>query len=122
MANEQVNINNMARRSDKRLSNPEITSKIKRKDTLIDVDIINISRRGLRFKSGSEFKVGEKLKFELGSIGGDSNLSLRIKAKVVNNYGNKTEGVYEYGVRFIRLLYWYEMNRIHDYVYMCENG
>ena len=122
MAKAQIDINNMARRSDKRLSNPQMTSKIKRKDGNIDVDIVNISRRGLRFKSGSGFKSGEKLKFELHSSDGGSNLSLNIKAKIVNDYGNKDDGVFEYGVRFSRLLYWYEMNCIHDFVYMRESG
>ena len=120
MAKVQVNINNMARRADKRLSDPQITSKIKHKKENLDVDVINPSRRGLRFKSGTEYKVGEKLKFELSSSDEVSNLSLNIKAKVVNDYGNKVDGVYEYGVRFYRLLYWYEMNCIHDYVYQRE--
>ena len=121
MAKKQVDVNNMARRSDKRLSNPHISSKIKRKNEYIDVNIVNISRRGLRFKSGAHYKVGEKLKFEMSSSDGVSDLSLSIRAKIVNDYGNKEEGVNEYGVRFFRLLYWYEMNCIHDYVYQSDS-
>jgi len=122
MAKVQININNMARRSDKRLSDPQVSSKIKDKESTLDVDILNLSRKGLRFRSAAQYKAGDKLRFELSSTGEKSDLSLSIKAKVVNDYGSSSEGLHEYGVRFYRLLYWYEMNCIHDYVYQFEKN
>jgi hypothetical protein len=53
----------------------------------------------------------------LQSIDEESALSLNIKARVINDYGRNSEGMYEYGVRFFRLLYWYEINSIHNYIY-----
>ena len=120
MAKVKVNINNMARRSDLRISDPHVSSKISSKERRLDVQIVNLSRRGLRFKSNTVYKLGDKLRFELNSSDENSNLSLSIRAKIINDYGSKDEGVYDYGVRFFRLLYWYEMNCIHDYVYQCE--
>ena len=118
MAKVQINTNNMARRTDKRLSDPPVMSQISHnKERFLDVDIINLSRKGLRFRSASQYSIGEKLRFELSSTDKNASLSLSIRAKVINDYGSKGNGLYEYGVRFFRLLYWYEMNCIHDYVY-----
>jgi hypothetical protein len=113
-----INVNNQARRADKRLADPPVSSKVQfSKERFLDVDIINLSRRGLRFRSASKRAIGDKLLFELHSTDKNASLSLSIRAKVINDYGSKAEGQHEYGVRFYRLLYWYEMNCIHDYVY-----
>ena len=121
VAKIQINANNYARRADKRLSDPPVTSKVQQSsESFLDVDIINLSRKGLRFRSSTRYKTGDKLRFELSSIDKAASLSLSIRATVVNDYGSITEGQYEYGVMFFRLLYWYEMNCIHDYVYHYE--
>ena len=122
MAKLHINLENMARRSDKRLTNPSVVSKIQKKELSLDAAIVNLSRRGLRFKSSTEYKKGEKIMFELNSNDQTSNLSLTIKAKIVNDYGPNRDGVHEYGVKFSRTLYWYEMNCIHNYVYQCEKA
>jgi len=110
----------LVRRSDKRIIDPQISSVIKNKVDCLDACIIDLSRKGLRFKSKDQYKKGDKLKFELQSVDDSSALSLSIGAKVVNDYGASADGMYEYGVRFSRLLYWYEMNCIHNYIYSRE--
>jgi len=107
----------LVKRSDKRIIEPQINSIVKDKVESHDVHILDLSRKGLRFRSGDQYKKGDKLKFDLQSIDGSSALSLSIKAKIINEYGSKEDGMFEYGVKFFRLLYWYEMNCIHNYVY-----
>ena len=107
----------LVKRSDKRVIEPPINSVIKNKVDCYGVQVIDLSRKGLRFRSEAQYKVGDKLKFELRSIDDSSDLSLSIGAKLINDYGTKADGKHEYGVRFFRLLYWYEMNCIHNYVY-----
>jgi len=107
----------LVRRSDKRIADPQINSVIIDKTECHDVHIINLSRKGLRFRSKVQHNTGDRLKFELQSIDDTTSLSLSIGAKVINDYGKNSDEMYEYGVRFFRLLYWYEMNCIHNYVY-----
>lgn len=107
----------LVKRSDKRIVEPQINSVIRDKTECYDVQILDLSRKGLRFRATNQYKKGDKLKFELQSVDGSSTLSLSIRAKVINEYGSKTDGTNEYGVRFFRLLYWYEMNCIHNYIY-----
>ena len=113
----KIMIDMLARRSDKRIDDPRIISVIRNKELSHDADIVNISRKGLRFRSNGQFYKGDKLRFDLKSVDSDAALSLSIKAKVINDYGKTNEHTFEYGVRFLRLQYWYEMNCIHDYVY-----
>jgi hypothetical protein len=107
----------LVKRSDKRVVEPQINSVIKNKVECHDAQILDLSRKGLRFRSKDQFKKGDNIKFEMQSLDGDPTLSLKIGAKVINVYGSNTDGMFEYGVRFFRLLYWYEMNCIHNYVY-----
>jgi len=97
--------------------NPHLAAVMKSKEQSFDVTIIDISRNGLRFRSKNQFDKGDKLMFELNSDDSTKDLSISIKAKLVNVYGDQPEGFYDYGVKFLRFHYWYEMNRIHDYVY-----
>ena len=129
MANEVfIRLDNMHRRADKRLEDPHVNSTAQAKEEEIAVDIINLSRRGLRFRSTCKHSIGDKIRFCINSNDKMADLSLSIKAKVVNDYTDLTddkpagapEGVYDYGVKFYRMLFWYEMNCIHDYVYRCE--
>ena len=107
----------LVKRSDKRIVEPSINSIIKDKVKSHDVHIIDLSRKGLRFKSEDHYNIGDKLKFELQSTDSNSSLSLSIRAKVINDYGSNADGINEYGVKFFRLLYWYEINCIHNYIY-----
>jgi len=107
----------LVKRSDKRIIEPQINSVIRDKVNCHDVQIIDLSRKGLRFRSKDQYKSGDKLKFELQSVDDSSTLSLSIRAKVINSYGIDADDMYEYGVKFFRLLYWYEMNCIHNYIY-----
>jgi len=107
----------LVKRSDKRIIEPQLNSVIKDKVESRDVHILDLSRKGLRFRSGDQYKKGDKLKFEMQSVDGNSVLSLSIKAKIINEYGSKADKTFEYGVKFYRLLYWYEMNCIHNYIY-----
>jgi len=112
----------LVKRSDKRIVDPQINSVVKNKIDCHDVEILDLSRKGLRFKSTAQYKRGDKLKFELQSVDDNSSLSLSIRAKVINEYASNTDSMHEYGVRFFRLLYWYEMNCIHNYIYSKEKG
>ena len=110
----------LVKRSDKRVIEPQISCVVSDKVKCYDVQILDLSRKGLRFRSKEQFKTGVKLKFDLQSNDDkdiSSALSFNIKAKVINDYGCNNEGQYEYGVRFFRVLYLYEMNCIHNYIY-----
>ena len=107
----------MTVRGDKRLYfDPSITGAIRTRDKTVEVHLTNISSSGLAFQTEEQFKKGDKLLLELKS---DSNYLLpqKIKAKIINEYGDKENGCYEYGVRFLRISYWYEKNCIHNFVY-----
>ncbi|MCL2152870.1 MAG: PilZ domain-containing protein [Oscillospiraceae bacterium] len=107
----------LVKRSDRRVVEPQVSAVIKDKIECRDAQILDLSRKGLRFRSKEQYKKGDKLKFEMQSANDDPALSLSIGARVINVYGSETDGMFEYGVRFFRLLYWYEMNCIHNYVY-----
>jgi len=107
----------LSRRADKRISfEPPINAVIKAKDQIVDAVLTDISRSGLRFHSKEQYKKGNKVLFEIQS---DDKVDLpgKIKATIRNEYGNTEDGRYIYGVRFFRVSYWYERNRIHAYVY-----
>ena len=108
-------------RADKRLYfNPSITAVIRSGEKTTEIFLTDICRSGLRFKTEELYKKGDKLLFELKS---DANNLLpgKIKAKVINEYGNTEDGRNQYGVRFFRISYWYEKNCIHNYVYSEQN-
>jgi len=109
-----------ARRADKRANNPPVSSVVKNKDSSHEVVVVNISRKGLRFRSGVQYKIGDKLNFGF-SRGDEENeevfLSMNIKGKILNEYAPKDDDTFEYGVKFSSLLNWYEMNLIHEFVY-----
>ena len=107
----------LVKRSDKRIVEPQINSVLIIKKENRDVQIIDLSRKGLRFGSEEQYKKGDKLKFALQSIDDNSELSLTIQARIINDYGSRTDGIYEYGVIFSRFRYWYEVNCIHNYIY-----
>jgi len=113
-------VNKMAKRSDKRLIDPQIKSVVRTKDQSQEVAIVNICRTGLRFRTNLKFNKGDKLWFELRSSDENTALSLSIKGRVMNDYGQKND-MYDYGVKFFRVLYWYEMNCIHNFVYSTDN-
>jgi len=107
----------LVKRSDKRIVEPQINSVVRIKKENHDVQILDLSRKGLRFGSKVQYKRGDRLKFVLQSSDDNSDLCLTIKARVINNYGSRADGVFEYGVSFSRVRYWYEVNCIHDYIY-----
>jgi len=106
-----------AKRADKRLNNPPVSSVIKDKDNSYHVDILNISRRGLRFRSSVQHTKGDKILFGFSKGDDELSLSMNIRGKIVNDYPSKIENAYEYGVKFSSLLHWYEMSLIHNFVY-----
>ena len=107
----------LVKRSDKRIVEPQINSVIKNRVECQDVHLLDLSRKGLRFRTLEQFKKGDRLKFELQSVDDSSSLSLCVRARIINDYGINGDGMHEYGVKFFRLLYWYEMNCIHNYIY-----
>jgi len=107
----------LVKRSDKRIAELQINSVVRDKAESREVRVLDLSCKGLRFRSSDQFSKGDKLKFEMQSIDDDPALSLSIRGRIINEYGSIVEGTFEYGVRFLRLRYWYEMNCIHNYVY-----
>jgi len=116
----EIKISPMARRTDRRIVNPSLKSVVRVNDQCHDVVIVNISRRGLRFRSSEQYNKGDRLRFELNSCDKTAALSLSIRAKIKNDYESAAGNTYEYGVVFSRLLNWYEMYCIHDFVYSYE--
>jgi len=106
-----------AKRTDRRIEYPKLTAEAWTKENKHEVEVINISRKGLRFKSKEKYDKGINLMFDLNSTDPSVELSLSIKGKIVNEYSNNNEGEHEYGAKFMRLTHWYEMYRVHDFVY-----
>jgi len=94
-----------------------MTSVILNKDEKHEVQVLNLSRKGLRTQTTGRHKKGDKLQFEFDKGSANVTLSLKIWAKIVNDYGAGINDTNEYGVKFFSLLDWYEMNCIHDFVY-----
>jgi len=113
----KISFNTVARRADKRIADPKVASEAKVKKTPHNIEILNISRGGLRFKSNEEFEKNDVLWFDLRSTDAHTDLSLSIRGKVVNLYGKNETDSYEYGVKFFHILHWYEMNCIHNFVH-----
>jgi len=110
----------ISKRSHKRVYEPPIKVVLDSKIQSHDVTIVEISRSGLRFVSNYQFHKGEKLRLSINEV--KSNLSLNIKAKIINAYGKNSDNKYEYGVRFYRVFYWYEKKCIDEQlVYSLQN-
>jgi len=112
----------LVKRADRRIAEPPLTSVIKVRNERHDAQIIDLCRKGLRFKSETQYRNGDTLKFGLQNVEDSPPLSLSIKAKVINSYGRDDEGLYEYGVKFTKLSYWYEINCIHNYIYSNQKA
>ena len=117
---ERIMITNMARRSDKRVDHPKLEAVVKSKGKSHKVEVLNICRVGLRFRSDKPYKKNVKLHFELRSSSVNSNLAIRIKGRIVNEYVSRVKEAHEYGVRFLPFLQWYEKNIIHNYVHSID--
>ena len=108
----------ISKRADKRVNNPPIVSVVRSGENSHNVNILNISRKGLRFRSGVEYNKGDKMTFDFSKGDADVSLSLSIRGKIVNEYGATANAdTYEYGVKFFSLLHWHEMSIIHSFVY-----
>jgi len=110
----------ISKRSFTRLSYPNLSTVARNKEQNKDVELMNISSHGLRFKSEAIFKPGDKLWFDIKSNEEDPPLSLSIKGQVINDYTNTGDVMRDYGVRFYRLRYLNEIERIHKYVHTVK--
>jgi len=107
----------MSKRADRRLFfESPMNAVIKIKDKCDDALITNLSCTGLCFDSKEQYKKGDKVTIEL-QVGDTTDLPRSIKAKILNEYKKTEDDKHSYGVRFFRLSYWYERNRIHSYIY-----
>ena len=107
----------ISKRAATRLSEPELSAAIRSKKQRQDVELMNISSIGLRFKSATEYNIGEKLWFDIHSNEEKPLLSLSIKGKILNEYGSGDDNQHEYGVKFNRFRFMNEIERIHYYVH-----
>jgi len=117
---DKILMTGMARRSDERLSYPQIESAAGIDKPNHNVTIIDISRVGLRFRSDKRYARGEKILLKLQSSDAEMKLSVSIKGEIVNAYTCKIENAYEYGVKFARVFQWHEMNMIHSFVHLSK--
>ena len=110
----------ISKRAHKRMYDPAISATLKSREQSYDVSIIEISRSGLRFVSENLYRRGDKLRFDISDS--DLDLSITIRAKVINKYKSEKEGMFDYGVRFYRVFYWYEKKCIDELlVYSSKN-
>jgi len=107
----------ISKRSNTRLSHPELSTVARNKIQNENIELLNISSHGLRFKSTALFKVGDKLWFDIKSNEEKPSLSLSIKGQIINDYTNTGDTMRDYGVQFYRLRYLNEIERIHTYVH-----
>jgi hypothetical protein len=106
------------RRHKRTYYNPPRKAMIKIKGQSNDVDIKEISRCGLRFISGGQYGIGEKLEFELPINDGEVKSSLFLKGKVVNEYKpDEPNDLHDYGIEFTPFRYLYEKNCIEKLVF-----
>jgi len=110
----------VSRRADTRLSGPKLSVVIRSKERSHDAEVVNISSRGLRFKSETLHEIGEKLWFDLKSTDEKHPLSLSIKGKIVNDYVSSDDNQCSYGVKFNRFRYMNEIEQLHTYVYTIK--
>ena len=106
-----------SKRADTRLSAPDLIADVRGKKQKKEALLINISSHGLRFKTDTEYKIGEKLWFDIKSKEEKPKLSVSIKGKIINNYGSSEDGLNEYGVSFYRFRFMNEIEHIHYYVH-----
>jgi len=106
-----------SKRADTRLPAPDLIAVVRCKKQKQEVELLNISSHGLRFKTATDYKVGEKLWFDIKSKEEKPKLSVSIKGKIINDYGTSDDDLHEYGVSFYRFRFMNEMERIHYYVY-----
>ena len=110
----------ISKRSFTRLSYPELKAVARSKEQSYDIELINISSHGLRFKTSARFILDEKVWFDIQSKEEDPTLSLSIRGQIINDYTNTGDAVRDYGVRFYRLRYLNEIERIHKYVHTIK--
>ena len=106
-----------SKRADTRLPAPDLIANVRCKKQTKEALLLNISSHGLRFKSDTEYKLGEKLWFDIKSKEEKPTLSVSIKGKIINNYGSCEDGLSDYGVSFYRFRFMNESEHIHYYVH-----
>ena len=117
---ESVQITGMARRSDERLYKPQIESVEGNKNDYYNVEILDISRVGLRFRSEKPYEKGGKVLLKLHGSDSEVDISVTVKGTIINAYTSGVEGAFEYGVKFNAIFQWHEMNLIHNFVHLCK--
>ena len=106
-----------SKRADTRLTKPNLTVDVRKKKQKKEAELLNISSHGLRFKTSADYKIGEKLWFDIQSNDEKSLPSLSIKGKIINIYESGDENLHEYGVSFFRFRFMNEIEHIHYYVH-----
>jgi len=107
----------ISKRSNTRLPYPDLKTIARSKEQSYDIELINISSHGLRFKTTARFVVDEKVWFDIQSKEETPSLTLSIRGQIINDYTNIGDTMRDYGVRFYRLRYLNEIERIHNYVH-----
>jgi len=107
----------ISKRADTRLPYPELNAVVRNRERSQKIELINISSRGLRFKTDAHYYIGDKLWFDIWSNEENPLFSLSIKGYIRNDYTNTDDKVRNYGVQFFRIRYLNERERIHTYVH-----
>jgi len=116
---KKISMAGVSRRSDRRVDNPNMAAVVRCEEKSTPVEIQNISRVGLRFRSAEKHNKGDKLLFELRCCELNDNVPVTLKGKVKNEYPSGNPDTHEYGIKFCRPAQWHDMNIIHNYVYNC---
>ena len=91
----------ISKRADTRLSEPNLSTVVRCKKSKQEVELLNISSIGLRFKSNESYEMGEKLWFDIRSNEEKPLLSLSIKGKIINDYGKSDDNLHSYGKELV---------------------
>ena len=112
----------VSKRANTRISYPKLEATIRHKNQSNNVELIDLSCHGLRFRSKKRYNAGDKLWFDIINIEDEPLLSVSIKGGVVNDYSNNGDVTYDYGVKFHRIRYMNEIEQIHSYVHKMKKN
>jgi hypothetical protein len=115
-----------SKRKDRRSSKVVFKAEVSHNMHVINVDILDISRTGLKFASEKKIQQGSRIGISFlvkdTDKAADLEVRLSLNAKVINEYGIDSKGRFVYGVKFNRIFSWYDMRRIEKLVWIAELG
>lgn len=109
-----------SRRKDRRSSKVVFRAEVNFDMQVLNAEILDISRAGLRFGTEKKLEKGKRVVIGFSVQEEDMEIKMNMNAKIVNDYGIDSAGRFTYGVKFRRLFSWYDMRRIERLVWSAE--